>query len=72
MPGNQGDQTPSKGWRPTAADKREAAEAADVAEARSFAPPGERREGPASLGPGLVSIEDRMAAGAAQRDRAPL
>jgi uncharacterized protein (DUF2252 family) len=68
MPGNEAEQTPSKGLRPTAAGKREAA---DVAEARSFAPPGEQRAGAESVGPDLVSVEDRMAAGAALRHRAP-
>jgi uncharacterized protein (DUF2252 family) len=65
MPANQTEQTPSKSSRP-AADKREAA---DVAEARSFVSSGERRAG---LGSGLVSIEDRLAAGAALRHQAPL
>jgi uncharacterized protein (DUF2252 family) len=62
------EQTPNRGSRPTAADRREAAE---VAEARSFAPPGERPEAAARLGPGPVSIKDRMAAAAALCERAP-
>lgn len=69
MSGDRADHTLSKGSRPAAADRREAA---DVAEARSFAPPDERGPGAEGAGPVMVSLEARMAAGAALRDRAPL